>query len=275
MAWLTDPLQFEFMQRALIASLLVSLVCATTGVYVVLRRMSFIGAAIAHTALPGLAVAALRGWPLLGGALVSGLITALGIGWISRRGLIREDAAIGIVFTAMFAVGILVLGAANTFQDLFGLLFGDILGVSGSDLIFLTVITAAVLGALAIFHKELELTSVDPTHAATIGLSPDTVRYGLLVVIALAAVAAIQAVGIVLTSALLVTPAAAAGLIARGLVRMLVVSSAIAVGSSVAGLYASFHFDVASGAAIVLTTTAVFAVTWAFRFIRRRGVLVG
>lgn len=159
--------------------------------------------------------------------------------------------------------------------DLFAPLFGGILGVTGTDLIVLTVITTTVLGALAVFYKELELTSVDPTHAATIGLSPDTVRYRLLVVIALAAVAGIQAGGIVLIRALLGTPVAAAGLMARGLVRMLVVSSASAVGSSVVGLYASFYFDVASGAAIVLAITAVVAVTWAVDFIRRRRVLAG
>ncbi len=257
------------MQNAFAAAVLVSLTCATAGVYVVLRRMAFIGGAIAHTVLPGLVVAFLRGWSLFGGALVAGIVTALGIGWISRRGLVREDTAIGVFFTAMFALGIAIFSVARTFRDLFALLFGDILAISPSDLILLAIIAAVVLGVLALFHKELELTSVDPTHAAALGLDPDRVRYGLLLLLALAVVAGIQAVGIILTSALLVTPAAAATLLSDRLPRMLATSVAIAIVSAVVGLYASFYLDVAPGAAIVLAATACFFIAWALRGVLR------
>ena len=265
MDWLVEPFRHGFMQNAFAASVLVSLTCATAGVYVVLRRMAFIGGAIAHTVLPGLVVAFLRGWSLFGGALVAGIVTALGIGWISRRGLVREDTAIGVFFTAMFALGIAIFSVVRTFRDLFALLFGNILAISPPDLILLAIIAAVVLGVLALFHKELELTSVDPTHAAALGLNPDRVRYGLLLLLALAVVAGIQAVGIILTSALLVTPAAAATLLSDRLPRMLATSVAIAIVASVTGLYASFYLDVAPGAAIVLAATACFFIAWALR----------
>ena len=265
MDWLVEPFRHGFMQNAFAAAVLVSLTCATAGIYVVLRRMAFIGGAIAHTVLPGLVVAFLRGWSLFGGALVAGIVTALGIGWISRRGLVREDTAIGVFFTAMFALGIAIFSVVRTFRDLFALLFGDILAISPPDLILLAIIAAVVLGVLALFHKELELTSVDPTHAAALGLNPDRVRYGLLLLLALAVVAGIQAVGIILTSALLVTPAAAATLLSDRLPRMLATSVAIAIVASVTGLYASFYLDVAPGAAIVLAATACFFIAWALR----------
>ena len=269
MDWLVEPFRHGFMQNAFAAAVLVSLTCATAGVYVVLRRMAFIGGAIAHTVLPGLVVAFLRGWSLFGGALVAGIVTALGIGWISRRGLVREDTAIGVFFTAMFALGIAIFSVVRTFRDLFALLFGDILAISPSDLILLAIIAAVVVGVLALFHKELELTSVDPTHAAALGLNPDRVRYGLLLLLALAVVAGIQAVGIILTSALLVTPAATATLLSDRLPRMLATSVAVAIVASVTGLYASFYLDVAPGAAIVLAATACFFIAWALRGAQR------
>ncbi|MEW5989196.1 MAG: metal ABC transporter permease, partial [Chloroflexota bacterium] len=207
MSWLLDPFRYSFMQTGLLAAVLVGLVCAVLGVYVVLRRMAFIGDALAHTVLPGLVVAYLNNWNLFGGAVIAGLLTALGIGWLSRRQEVREDTAIGILFTGMFALGILLISATRSFRDLSHILFGNLLGITSSDLILIGVVAVVVLGALALFHKELELTSFDPTHAEVIGLRPDTVRYGLLMLLALTVVTGIQAVGVVLTSALLVTPA--------------------------------------------------------------------
>jgi ABC-type Mn2+/Zn2+ transport system permease subunit len=268
MEWLIAPLRFSFMQTGLLAATLVGLTCATLGVYVVLRRMAFIGDALSHTVLPGLVVAYLRGWNLLVGAVIAGVLTAVGIGWLSRRNEVREDTAIGIMFTGMFALGILLISTARSFRDLSHMLFGNILGVTRGDLIFIAVVAAAVLLVLALLHKELELTSFDPTHAEVIGLRPDVLRYVLLVLLALAVVAGIQAVGVVLTSALLVTPAAAAALITNRLPRMMLVATLIAVGSGVVGLYASYYFEVASGAAVVLACTACFAFAWVFRTAR-------
>ena len=273
MEWLIAPFRYTFMQTALLAVLLVGVTCATIGVYVVLRRMAFIGDALAHTALPGLVVAYLQGWNLFAGALLAGLVTALGIGWLSRREEVREDTAIGILFTAMFSVGILLISTTRSFRDLSHMLFGNILGVTARDLAVIGVVAALVAGALLIFHKELELTSFDPTHAEVIGLRPDLVRYGLLLLLACAVVAAIQAVGVVLTSALLVTPAAAAALLTDRLPRMMALATLIAVGAGIVGLYASYYWSVSSGAAIVLACTVCFALAWCVRALRlaRRG----
>ena len=269
MSWLIDPFRYSFMQMGLLAAALVGLTCATIGVYVVLRRMAFIGDALAHTVLPGLVVAYLNSWNLFGGAVVAGLLTALGIGWLSRRDRVREDTAIGIVFTGLFALGILLMSTVRSFRDLANILFGNILGVTTTDLALIVAISGLVLGALFLFHKELELTSFDPTHAQVIGLSADKLRYGLLALLALTVVAGIQAVGVLLTSALLVTPAAAASLITDRLPRMMAIAAAIAVGSSIVGLYASYYFNVASGAAIVLTCTLCFALAWVARTVRQ------
>lgn len=270
MSWLTDPFQFAFMQTALAAAVLVGVSCATLGVYVVLRGMAFIGDAVAHAVLPGLVVAYLRGWNLFGGAVAAGLFTALGIGWLSRRRTLREDTAIGILFTGMFALGVLLMSAANRFRDLAHMLFGNLLGVAPADLALIAAVTCLVLGALTAFHKEWVLTSVDPAHAEVIGLSPDRMRYLLLILVALTVVVGVQAVGVVLTAALLVTPAAAAALLTDRLLPMMAVSALVAVGSSVGGLYASYYLRVSAGPAIVLACTVCFGLAWAGRAIRDR-----
>lgn len=268
MGWLTDPLQYTFMRNGLLAAMLVGAMCATLGVYVVLRRMAFIGDALAHTTLPGLVVAYLNGWNLFGGAVVAGLVTALGIGWLSRREAVREDTAIGILFTAMFSLGILLISTTRSFRDLAHMLFGNILGVTSRDLGLITIIAAVVLSVLFLLHKELELTSFDPMHAEVIGLRADRLRYVLLALLALTVVAGIQAVGVVLTSALLVTPAAAASLLTNRLPRMMLLAAGIAISSAIAGLYASYYWSVASGAAIVFACTLCFGLAWMFREIQ-------
>ena len=265
---LFDPFRYGFMQTGLLAAALVGVTCATLGVYVVLRRMAFIGDALAHTALPGLVVAYLRGWNLFAGAVVAGLVTALGIGYLSRRQTVREDTAIGVLFTGMFALGILLLSTARSFRDLSHMLFGNLLGVTRDDLALMGGVAALTLAALALLHKELELTSYDPIHAQVIGINADALRTVLLALLALAVVAGIQAVGVVLTSALLVTPAAAASLLTDRLPRMMALAALIAVASGVAGLYASYYFSVSSGAAIVLACTACFGAAWVTRQLR-------
>ena len=199
---LTEPFQLVFMQTALAAALLIGLTCAVLGVYVVLRRMAFIGDAVSHTALPGLVAAYLHGWSLLAGALAAGILTALGIGWISRRGTIREDTAIGVIFTGFFALGVAMISVTRSFKDVTSLLFGNILGVTPNDLILISATALIVCGVLFVLHKELELSSFDPLHAQAAGRNPDALRYVLLVLLALAVVAGIQAVGVVLVSGL-------------------------------------------------------------------------
>jgi len=265
---LIAPFRYSFMQTGLLAVILIGVPAATIGAYVVLRRMAFIGDALAHTVLPGLVVAYLVGWSLSGGAIVAGVITAVLIGWLARRQEIREDTAIGIVFTGMFALGILLISTVRSYRDFTHMLFGNILGVTVDDLRLMAMIAAGVLAALFLFHKELELSSADPIYARVIGIPVDRLTLLLLILLAFCVVTGIQAVGVVLTSALLVTPAAAAALLTRRLVAMMALASLFVVLAGVVGLYASFYFNVSSGAAIVLTCTLIFALAWSVQHMR-------
>jgi len=269
MEWMIAPFRYGFMQSGLLAAVLVGVTCAVLGVYVVLRRMAFIGDALAHTVLPGLVIAYLNSWNVFGGAVVAGIATAFGIGWLSHRDEVREDTAIGVMFTAMFALGILLMSRVRSFRDLSHMLFGNILGVGTDDLVIIGGIAVVVVGTLLVFHKELELTSFDATQAQAIGINAALLRYLLLVLLALTVVAGIQAVGVVLTSALLITPAAAAALLTNNFLRMMLVAALIALVAGVVGLYASYYADVASGAAIVLSCTICFGVAWGVRMVRR------
>jgi ABC-type Mn2+/Zn2+ transport system permease subunit len=258
------------MQTALLGALCVGLTCAVLGVYVVQRRMAFIGDAMAHTTLPGLVIAHLFGWSLSLGALVAAVFTAFGIGWVSKGQRLKEDTAIGVVFTGMFALGILLMSRTRSYRDLSHMLFGNILGVGWGDLGIMTGVAGIVLVALLLFHKELELTSFDPTHAEVIGIRSDWLRYLLLVLLALAVVTGIQAVGVILTSALLVTPAATASLLTDRFSRMMVIAAAVSMVASVVGLFLSYYLQAASGAAIVLTCTGIFVFTWVAQTVRQR-----
>jgi ABC-type Mn2+/Zn2+ transport system permease subunit len=268
-SWLTEPFALAFMQRGLLAGILVGISCAVLGAYVVWRGMAFIGDALAHTILPGIVVAFLNGWSFFLGALGAGILTALAIGWLTQQGEVEEDTAIGIVFSGAFALGILLLSMVNSYRDLTHILFGNILGVSRADLWIIAVVTAIVLLAVLLFYKELLVTSFDPGHAAVIGLSPDRVRYGLLVLLAFAIVTGIQTVGVVLISALLVTPAAAASLLTNRLPLIMLIGSIISSVATVTGMLASYYAEVSSGATIVLVCTAVFVI--AFLFAPHRG----
>jgi ABC-type Mn2+/Zn2+ transport system permease subunit len=270
MQWLSEPFRFGFMQTALAAAVLVSVTCAVLGAYVVQRRMAFVGDAMSHTTLPGLVIAYMFGWSLSFGALAAAVLAALGIGWISRRQTVKEDTAIGVVFSGMFALGIFLMSRARTFRDLSHMLFGNILGVGGEDLQLMAGVTGIVLFCLFLFHKELELTSFDATHAEVIGIRADRLKYLLLVLLALAVVTGIQAAGVILTSALLVTPAAAASLLTDRFPRIMLIAAAISVVSSITGLYVSYYLQASSGAAIVLTCTAIFGLVWLMRSVQQR-----
>ncbi len=270
-AWLVEPLTYAFMQRGLAAGVLAAIACAVLSAYVVWRGMAFVGDAMAHAILPGIVLAFMQGLSLFVGALVAAVLTALGIGVLSRRGGLKEDTAIGVMFSGFFALGILLLSAVRSYQDLTHILFGDILGVSTTDLWLMLGVVAVVLVAVIAFYKELLVTSFDPGHSVAIGLSPELVRYGLLLLLALTIVTAIQAVGVVLVLALLVTPAAASSLLARRLPVIMALGALFAVVAAVTGLYASYYANIASGAAIVLTLTLIFVL--AFVFAPGRGLI--
>lgn len=270
MNWILEPLQYAFMQKGFLAVFLVGTTCATIGVYVVLRRMAFIGDALAHTVLPGIVIAYLYGWNLFWGALLAGLVTAMGIGWLSRRQELREDTAIGILFSGMFALGIVMMSTTGSFRDFTAMLFGNILGITSTNLILIAVVTVVVLAVVALLHKEFELVSYDPSYAEVIGLRVENLRYVLLTLLAFTVVSGIQAVGVVLTSALLITPAAAASLLTERLPRMMFLSSVFAVTGGLVGLYASYYFHISSGASIVLACTVIFGIAYSLRNLGRR-----
>ena len=270
MDWLIEPFRHAFMQYALLAAVLVGITCAVLGVHVVQRRMAFIGDALAHTTLPGLVVAHLFGWSLSLGGLAAALATALLIGWTSRRQAVKEDTAIGVVFTGMFALGVLLMSRTRSYRDLTHMLFGNVLGVTTEDLWFIVGIAALVLLALALFHKELELTAFDPMHAEAIGLRADLMRFLLLGLLALAVVTGIQTVGVILTNALLITPAATAALLSDRMPWRMLLGATLATVCSVAGLTLSYAAETSSGAAIVLCCTAAFVVAYAARSVWHR-----
>ena len=270
--WLTEPFTLEFMQRALAASLIVGVVCSVLGCFVVLRAMAFLGDALAHAILPGVAVAYLLGASLLVGALVAALVVAVGIGLFSRRGGVKEDTAIGILFAAALALGVVLISTVRSYAtDLTHILFGNVLGVSPGDLWVTGALAVGVLATVVLLYKELLLASFDPVLAHTLKRRPELLRFVMLMLLALTVVVSLQTVGVGLVAAMLVTPAATAYLLTHRLSSMMLVSAAIGAACSVAGLYLSYYLNVASGAAVVLTATVLFLLT--FVAAPRRGVL--
>lgn len=262
---LLDPLQFSFIVRALIAAVLVGVVCSVLGVYVILRGMAFFGDALAHTILPGVVAAFLLGWPLALGALLMGVLTAVGIGALSSRGVVKEDTAIGVIFAGAFALGVAMLSATGSYTvDLAHFLFGNLLGVTVSDLWITAVLGLVVLLIIFLFYKEFMVISFDPVLATTLRLPATFLRYLLLILVAVTIVVSLQVVGIALMVAMLVTPAAAASLLTRRLAPMMVISALIGAFSGAAGLYISYYLDIASGPAVVLVATFIFVLTYLF-----------
>lgn len=269
---LLAPLSYAFMQRGLLAASIVGVLCATIGCYVVLRSMAFLGDALAHAVLPGVAVAYLLGRNLTLGALAAALIVALGVGLFSRRGTIKEDTAIGILFAAALSLGVVLISSIRTYAvDLSHILFGNVLGVSVPDLWLTGILGLVILVTTIVCYKPFLVISFDPVLAATLRLNAEFFRYLLLVLLALTIVVSMQTVGVGLVAAMLVTPAATAYLLVRRLPTMMVLSAAIGALSSLAGLFASYYLNVASGAAIVLTATLIFLL--AYLFAPRRGIV--
>ncbi|HHX43856.1 MAG TPA: metal ABC transporter permease [Chloroflexi bacterium] len=273
---IAQPLSHAFMVRGLVAALLVGVVCAILGTYVVLRGMAFLGDALAHSILPGIAVGYLVGGgtrgPLFWWALGTGIVAALGIGAISRQGQIKEDTAIGVIFAGMLALGVALISTARSYSvDLAHFLFGDVLGVATEDLLLSGVFGALVLLLVLAFYKEFLVVSFDPIMAATLRLPTRFFDYLMLVMLAVTVVISLQTVGVALMVAMLVTPAATALLLTRRLPAMMAVSAGIGAFSAIAGLYLSYYANVASGAAIVLVATTLFGL--AFLLSPERGVL--
>jgi ABC-type Mn2+/Zn2+ transport system permease subunit len=253
------------MQRGFLAALLVGILCSVVGTYIVLRGMAFLGDALAHAILPGVAIAYLLGGNLILGAFVAAIVVAIGIGFFSNEGTIKEDTAIGILFSAAFALGVALISSIRTYAvDLSHILFGNVLGVSEKDLIFTAVLTIIILLIVAINYKQFMVISFDPILATMMRLPVQFLRYLMLVMLGLTVVVSIQTVGVGLAAAMLVTPAASAYLLTRRLPSMMAISALIGAFSSVVGLYISYYINIASGSAIVLTATLIFLLAFAF-----------
>jgi manganese/iron transport system permease protein len=268
--WLLEPLSYGFMQRGLVASVIVGVVCAVIGSYVVLRGMAFLGDALAHAILPGVALAYLLGGNLTLGALVAAVVVALLIGLFSRQGTVREDTAIGILFAAALSLGVAMISSVRTFAvDLSHILFGNVLGVSTADLWLVGGLGALVIVAVIVFYKPLLVISFDPVLAATLRWPAELFRNLLLVLLALTIVVSLQTVGVGLVAAMLVTPAAAANLLAKRLPAMMALAALFGALSAVIGLYLSYYANIASGAAVVLVCTGFFLAAMLFASGRR------
>lgn len=273
--WIVEPFQYAFMVRGLVAAVLVGIICAIIGSFVVLRGMAFFGNALSHSILPGVAVGYLVNGSdrryIFWWALAAAFVSAFGIGMISQNSRIKEDTAIGIIFAGMFALGIALISTVRDYTtDLTHFLFGDVLSVSQEDLLVTAIFGLLVLLVILLFYKEFKLIAFDPVFAKTLRLPTGFLNYLLFILIAVTIVVSLQTVGIALMVAMLITPAATAHLVTRRLSRMMLVSAIIAACSGLSGLYISFYVNISSGAAIVLVATAIFLFTLLIQFISKR-----
>lgn len=268
---LAEPLAYGFMQRALLVSVVAAVVCGVLSCWLVLIGWSLMGDAVSHAVLPGVVLAYVVGVPFAVGALVFGLLAVGLIGEVRDRSVLREDAAIGVVFTVLFALGLVLISVTPSQTDLNHILFGNLLGVSGENLVQVLVLGAVALAVLLLRRRDLTLYAFDPTHAQAIGLNPRRLGRLLLALLALTIVVAIQAVGVVLVVAMLIIPGATARLLTDRFSRMLVIAPTLAAVGAAVGIYASYYADAASGPMIVLAQGAAFLA--AYLFAPRGGIL--
>ena len=263
--FLLDPMSYGFMQRGLVAAILVGIVCAVMGAFVVLRGLAFIGDAVSHAAVPGLVIAYLLGIPLYIGGAVAAVGTALAIGAVARRGALRFDTAVGVLFAGTFAFGILLFSTIQNYvADLFSYLLGNVLGITFADIVQIALLGGIVLVIVAVLRKELLYASFDPAGAAASGLPVVTLDYLLLGLVGVTIVVSIQAVGIIMVVAMLVTPAATGQLLVDRFWDLVKIAIGVSVVAAVSGLNLSFYLNVASGASIVLVETLMFGLALLF-----------
>lgn len=271
--FLIEPLQYGFMQRSLIIAVLVGLVCSIVGSYLIVQRLALLGDAISHSVLPGLAIAFILGINLFLGAFIAGILSTIIITWIWSRSNIKEDAAMGIVFSAFFALGITLITIVQKENkiDLNHFLFGNILGVTFEEVLETAILAIVVIITVFLLYKELLFYSFDPLGAQAAGLPINLLNFGLMVLIALTVVASLKAVGVILVLSLLITPGAAAYLLVPRFYQVMLVGSAIGIISSIGGMYLSYYYNLPSGPAIVLVVSSLF--TLALLFSPSQGIL--
>ncbi|MCB8075021.1 metal ABC transporter permease [Staphylococcus aureus] len=262
---------YQFLNRALITSIIVGIVCGTVGSLIVLRGLSLMGDAMSHAVLPGVALSFLFGIPMFIGALITGMIASIFIGYITSSSKTKPDAAIGISFTAFLASGIIIISLINTTTDLYHILFGNLLAITNSAFLTTIVIGSIVLILIIIFYRPLMISTFDPTFSRMSGLNTMLLHYFVMLLLSLVTVASIQTVGIILVVALLITPASTAFLISKKLYSMMIIASLISVISSIVGLYYSYIYNIPSGATIVLCTFVIYIITLFFtKFTNRK-----
>ena len=273
MSWLIEPLTHAFMLRALLVSALVGGVCGLLSCYMTLKGWALMGDAVSHAVMPGVVVAYALGLPFSLGAFVFGVGSVAAIGFVKQKSRIKEDTVIGLVFTGFFALGLVLVSKVRSNIDLTHILFGNVLGISSSDIQQTLLISSLVVSLLLVFRRDLLLFCFDPTHARSIGINTGLLHYLLLSVLSLTAVVGLQTVGVILVVAMLVTPGATAYLLTDRFDRMTLLAIGSSVLSSVLGVYVSYWSDSSTAGCIVLVQTALFLM--AFLFAPRYGILKG
>ncbi len=268
---LLTPLHYDYMLKAIGVSALIGGVCAFLSCFVTLKGWSLMGDALSHSVVPGVAIAYYLGWPFAAGAFFAGLLAAVGMGFVKTKTRLREDAVIGVVFTAFFALGLFLISVYPSEVDLRSIVFGNILGISGGDIVQVLVISGVTLLVLGLKWRDLLLFCFDPNQARALGLNPAALHLLLLTLLSATAVAALQTVGACLVVAMLVTPGATAYLLTDRFGRMIGLAVAMGVGTSAVGAYASYFFDGSTGGCIVTLQSALFVV--ALVFARKHGLL--
>src|SRR5690625_167885 len=264
MEFINDLIQYSFLQKALVTAIVVGIICGVIGSFIILRGMALMGDAISHAVLPGVALSYMFGINYFYGAILFGVLTAVGIGFISEHSKIKSDSSIGIVFTAFFAVGIILMSEAQTATDLTKILFGNVLSVRTSDMILTLIVGVVIVAVVFLFYKQLLLSTFDETMAIVTGLPTKLIHYLIMILLTLATVASLQTVGVVLVVAMLITPAATAYLLTNRFSVMIILASLFGALSAVIGLYISFEYNLSSGAVIVLAATVLLLLAFIF-----------
>ncbi|MBD7984369.1 metal ABC transporter permease [Sporosarcina sp. Sa2YVA2] len=272
MEFINDLQTYAFLQKAFVTSIMVGIICGVIGSFIILRGMALMGDAISHAVLPGVAISYMLGINYFYGAVFTGILTAFGIGAITQNSRIKSDSSIGLVFSAFFALGVILISKAKSATDLTQILFGNVLAVRTSDMWLTLAIGSIVILAVVLFYKELLVSSFDETMAAAYGLNVRFIHYAIMFLLTLVTVASLQTVGVILVVSMLITPASTAYLLTNRLSVMVVLASFFGALSAVIGLYFSFEYNMPSGPVIALATTALFLL--AFLFSPKQGIIV-
>lgn len=262
MEFISNIMEYSFLQRALFTSIIVGIISGVIGSFIILRGMALMGDAISHAVLPGVAISYMLSIDFFYGAVFTGLLTALGIGYVSQNSRIKSDSSIGIVFSAAFALGVILITKARTAQDLTQILFGNVLAVSPRDMYLTLIIGVIVLVTVFLFYKELLISSFDETMARVYGLPTNIIHYIIMTLLTLVTVASLKTVGVVLVVAMLITPASTAYLLTNRLSKMIGLAAFFGAVSSIIGIYLSFRLNLQPGPLIVLVATLFFALAF-------------